>query len=301
MTSQRIVPCLWFDDQAEQAAALYTRAFEGGRVVAVSRFPEQGANPAGRPPGSVLTVELELAGFRLTLLNGGPQFVMNPTLSFFVHTKTAAEADRRFAALAEGGQVLMPLDAWPWSERYGWVQDRYGASWQVMAGRPTPLGATFVPCLMFAGRNHKRAQEAMRLYSGIFDGRVDSLERYAPGEGPEDSVKHGRIVIAGQELVAMDSHLEHQHAFNEAISLQVMCDDQRELDRVWEALTSSGGEESMCGWLKDRFGLSWQVVPTRLADWMTSPDAAARDRGFKALLEMKKLDIAALQAAFDGR
>jgi predicted 3-demethylubiquinone-9 3-methyltransferase (glyoxalase superfamily) len=301
MPTHPIAPCIWLDDQAERAADLYARTFPGSRVVATSRYPESTDNPGGRPRGSVLTVELDLAGQPFTLLNGGPLFVPNPSVSFFVRVDTAADADRMFAALAEGGQVLMPLDAYPWSERYAWVQDRFGVSWQVISGRRPPGGAaTMVPCLMFAGPQHGRAEEAMRAYAGIFPGgRILSAERYAAGEGPENTVKHGRFELAGQELVAMDSHLAHGVTFSEAVSLQVRCEDQAEVDRYWNAL-SAGGEQGPCGWLKDRFGVSWQVAPAGMARWMTG-DPAARDRTFAALLTMKKLDVAALERAYAGR
>lgn len=301
MPVSRITPCVWLDDQAEAAAGFYVRTFPQGLIHGVSRYPESMENPGGKPRGSVLTVELEIAGQPFTVLNGGPLFVLNPSISFFVHVDTSAEADRLFAALADGGQALMPLDAYPWSERYGWVQDRYGVSWQVITARRPPGGATIVPCLMFAGAQHGRAAEAAHAYTGVFpDSRVDHLERYAAGEGPAGTVKHGRFVLAGQAMVAMDSHLAHDITFTEALSLQVMCDDQDELDHYWARL-AEGGQPGPCGWLKDRFGLSWQVVPRALTGWLTGEDAAARDRAFTAMLQMQKLDIAALQRAFEGR
>lgn len=140
----------------------------------------------------------------------------------------------------------------------------------------------------------------MSFYTGVFPrGRIDRVERYAAGEGPQGTVKHGRFTLAGQEVVAMDSHVTHGYTFNEALSLQVTCADQSELDRYWEAL-AEGGEHGPCGWLKDRFGLSWQVVPAAIARWMASTDTAARDRAFEVMLQMKKLDIAALQRAYEG-
>ena len=299
MTKGPIVPCLWLDDQAEDAARFYTQTFPDGRITAVSHFPESGDNPAAKPPGSVLTVELEIAGQRFTALNGGPQFVMNPSISFFVHSDTVGATDRLFATLAEGGQVLMPLDAYPWSERFGWVKDRFGVSWQVITGRRGSTRATIVPCLMFTDAQHGRAEEAMQTYTRIFpDARIESVERYDGGDGTKGTVKHARFVLAGQDMIAMDSPVEHGFTFDEGLSLQVMCRGQREVDRYWAEL-SAGGEEGPCGWLKDRFGLSWQVVPDTMAEWLTSDDIAARDRAFAAMMQMKKPDIAALQAAFD--
>jgi predicted 3-demethylubiquinone-9 3-methyltransferase (glyoxalase superfamily) len=300
MRNHEVVPCLWLDDQAEAAAAFFARTFAGGRVVATSHYPATRDGPTGRPRGSVLTVELELPGRRFTLLNGGPRFKPSPTVSFFVNVDTPAEADRHFGALAEGGQVLMPLDAYPWSERYAWVQDRFGVSWQVMAGRRAAGSPSFVPCLMFAGPQHGRAEAALRAYAAIFpEGRVESLERYAAGEGPEGTVKHGRALLDGQPLVAMDSHVAHGMTFDEGVSLQVMCDDQATVDRYWAAL-SEGGSTGPCGWLEDRFGLSWQVVPVAIDRWLTGPDPEARDRVLLALEKMGKLDVAALERAYRG-
>ena len=299
--AEKIVPCVWLDDQAEAAAAFYTRVLPRGRITATSHYPQSLDNPSGKPRGSVLTVEIEVAGQPFTLLNGGPMFVLNPSISFFVRVETREEADRLFASLAEDGAVLMPLDAYPWSERYGWVKDRFGVSWQVIAGRHPPDGTAIAPCLMFTGAQHGRAEEALRLYAGIFaGGRVLGMERYGAGEGPQGTVKHGRVLLAGHELIAMDAHGDHGFTFNEALSLQVMCAHQDEIDRYWDALAQRG-EPGPCGWLKDRFGVSWQVVPRDLVRWIASEDAAARDRAFVALMGMKKIDIAALERAFEGK
>lgn len=295
-----IAPCIWLDRTAEAAAALYTTLFPDSRIRTVVHYPEGFDNPAGKPPGSVMTVEVELAGLPFTLLDGGPHFEPNPSLSFFVHTDSSEETDGIFTALAEGGSELMPLQEYPWSPRYSWVQDRFGVSWQVIQGRREGVAQKIVPSLMFSGARHGRAEEAMHFYLGVFESsRMRDVSRYATEEGPEGAVKHGRFVLAGQDFVAMDAHGDHPFGFDEGISLQVLCEDQAEIDRYWAALTE-GGEEGPCGWLKDRFGLSWQVASAGLAELVASGDAAAYGRAFRAMLGMRKLDIAALRAAHAG-
>ncbi|MEZ5962277.1 MAG: VOC family protein [Planctomycetota bacterium] len=301
MSAPAIVPCLWFDDRAEAAASFYVETVRAGRVTATTRYPSAIDNPSNKPRGSVLAVEFELAGARFLAVNGGPLFTINPSISFFLHTDSVAETERLFDALATGGKAMMPLGTYPWSERYGWVQDRFGVSWQVMKRPPGAAGATIVPCLLFVGARFGQAAAALQAYAGIFPGgHVERLEHYARGEGPTDMVKHGRVTLAGQALIASDGPGEHAFSFNEAVSLQVQCDEQAEIDRYWAAL-AAGGEPGPCGWLKDRFGVSWQVAPRGLGTWLGSDDEAARDRTFAAMLAMGKLDVAALQAAFAGR
>ena len=295
-----LVPCLWLDDQAEEAAQFYTRTFGDGRVLATSHYPESADNPSGKPRGSVLTVEFEVLGRRFTALNGGPRFAINPSISFFVFSDTAARTDALWAELGQSGKVLMPLDKYPWSERYGWVQDRFGVSWQVMTTQRAAEGSRIVPCLMFSGAQYGRAEEAMKAYTAVFpDSRVVQLERYGAGLPAEGKVMHGRFVLAGQQLIAMDGHTAQRESFNEGLSLQVMCEDQAEIDHHWERL-SAGGQPGVCGWLRDAFGLSWQIVPQRIADWVASRDTQANDRAFQAIMGMRKIDIAALSAAFAG-
>lgn len=296
-----IAPCLWFDNEAESAADFYTDVFPDSRVTAIARYPESFDNPGGKPRGSVMTVELDLAGTTFTALNGGPQFTINPTISFFVRTDDVATADHIATTLGDGGSYLMELGEYPWSPRYAWVQDRFGVSWQVMAAPEARKPIAIFPCLMFAGEAHGHAEEALRHYAGMFPGgSVEALERYTEEDGgSRDSVKHGRISLEGHPLVAMDSHLEHDARFNEAVSLQIYCRDQDEIDHFWSALCE-GGDEGPCGWLHDRFGVSWQVVPTSFVEMIEAGDGGGvgYERAFEAMLEMKKLDIAALEAAY---
>ena len=299
MAADRIVPCIWLDDQAEAAASFYVAAFPEGRVEAVARYPSSGANPSNRPPGSVLTVDVTLADQRITLLNGGPNFRPNPSISFHVHLPDAAAVDAVHAALGAGGMDLMPLDAYPWSPRFVWLQDRFGVSWQLMA-RAEAARPTIVPARMFAGPHHGRAAIAAYV-AALPRSRVVHVEDFGEGEGGEvGTVKQAALELMGQPFVAMDGGPGHAFGFDEGVSLQVLCADQAEIDRVATALAADGGEEGPCGWVRDRFGLWWQVAPDQVGAWMASEDEAARDRVFAALLPMRRLDLAALERAYRG-
>ncbi|MEL7991063.1 VOC family protein [Streptomyces albidoflavus] len=145
-----------------------------------------------------------------------------------------------------------------------------------------------------------QAEEAAAFYTSLFeDGRVLGVERFTEaGPGEPGSVVTVTFRLAGQEFVAINGGPEF--TFTEAISLSVDCETQEEVDRYWEALTADGGEEVQCGWLKDKYGLSWQIVPRTLVELLASSDREAAARATRAMLEMKKLDIQALRDAAAG-
>jgi predicted 3-demethylubiquinone-9 3-methyltransferase (glyoxalase superfamily) len=146
------------------------------------------------------------------------------------------------------------------------------------------------------------AEDAINLYTSLFeDSKVLNMQRYpegAPGPIPAGHLMSATFQLAGQEFIVLNGG--PQFKFNEAISLFVHCKDQAEVDRYWNALTADGGEESMCGWLKDKFGLSWQIVPDALMELLSDPNPARAQAAMQAMLQMQKIDIAALQAAADG-
>ena len=154
--------------------------------------------------------------------------------------------------------------------------------------------STVRPCLWFDGN----AEEAANFYVSVFaDGEIESVQR-SPLDWP--SGKAGEVIVvefrvAGQRFIALNGGPEFR--FDEAVSFQVATDDQAETDRLWSALTADGGEESVCGWLKDRFGLSWQVTPRRLTDLMADPDRDRARKAMQAMMQMRKIDIAALERA----
>ena len=301
---QKIVPSLWYDRQAEEAARLYVSIFGDSRVCDVVRAGKAGFETHGLPEGTVMTVDFEVEGFRFTAINGGPLFQFNPSISFLVPRRTREEVDALWEKLSAGGSVLMDLDSYPFSERFGWTRDRYGLSWQVMAVGNRAFRQKIVPMLLFVGEQCGNAEAAIRLYTGIFgDSRVGDIDRYGPGEEPErkGTIRHADFSLEGQPFAAMDSALDHRFGFNEAVSFMVPCATQEEIDCYWGKLTADGGQESMCGWLKDRFGVSWQVTPTVLQEMLRDPDATKVARVTEAFLKMRKFDIAGLRKAFEGR
>jgi len=287
--TQKITPFLWFDTEAEAALNWYVSLFGDAEVLNVARMGEGGA---------VMVASFRIGGLEISILNGGPTYSITPAVSFFVRCRDAAQVDTLWAALSEGGTALMPLDAYPFSEKFGWVQDRYGVSWQLSAGDGAQ---TITPFLMFVGDNFRQAEEAIGHYTSVFDGsRIDGLERYGPGmHEPEGAVMFASFMLAGQPFHALESSLDHAFTFTEGTSFSISCGDQEEVDYFWDKL-SEGGEESQCGWLKDRFGLSWQVIPRILPELLGDPDPEKAGRAMQAMLQMQKIDIVALQRAHDG-
>jgi len=291
---QKITPCLWFDGNAEEAANFYVSIFPDSRIDKVTRAPAD--YPAGKT-GDVLIVAFTLAGQAFTALNGGSHHNFTPAVSFFVNAADAAEVDALYERLVPDGSVLVPLQAYPFSKRYAWVQDRFGLSWQINAA---PRAQKIVPCLLFVGDHCGRAEDAMTFYASLFpNSEIEDVSRYGADETPdrEGTVKHAIFSLAGQEFRAMDSALDHAFTFNEAISFQIDCQDQTEVDRLADTLSAVPGAEQ-CGWVKDSFGLSWQIVPGRFMELIGDEfDPARAKRAMEAMMTMKRLDIAALERA----
>jgi len=310
---QKITPNLWFDKNAEEAAAFYTSAFPKGKVGTKTYYPEAGKEIHGMDAGTLLTVDFEIDGYKFLALNGGPVFTFTPALSFMVNFDPSRDPEARedlddvWEALAEDGSVLMPLQEYPFSKRYGWIKDKYGVTWQLILtnpeGEPRPY---IIPSFMFAGAISGRAEEAINFYTSIFkDTKQGNLTRYSgdPALNPqgmkEGTLMFGDFMLAGQWFAAMDSGQGHDFTYNEAISLIVTCKDQEEIDYYWEKLSASP-ESEQCGWLKDQFGISWQITPEGMEAMLNDPDKERANRAMAAMLKMKKIIIADLEAAADG-
>jgi predicted 3-demethylubiquinone-9 3-methyltransferase (glyoxalase superfamily) len=294
-TTRRITPHLWYDKEAKEAAELYTSAFNNSRVKHTTTLHNT-------PSGSVDIVTIELSGHEFTLISAGPLFKFTPAVSSLVAGKTKDDVEGLWAKLSKGGRPLMELGEYPFSEKYGWLQDRYGLSWQVMFMGNRPIKHYITPTLMFVGKQWGKAEEAINFYGSVFKGEVGDILRYGKGEEPdkEGTVKHASFTLEGQDFAAMDSAREHNFTFNEAISFMVRCDTQEELDYYWEKLSADPRAEQ-CGWLKDKYGLSWQIVPTVMDEMLQDKDTKKIARVTEAFLKMKKFDIARLQAVYDGK
>jgi predicted 3-demethylubiquinone-9 3-methyltransferase (glyoxalase superfamily) len=261
------------------------------------------------PSGDCDVLAFQLYGYEFMAISAGPYFKPNPSISFMVNLdpsqdpEAATRIDSIWEKLAEGGKILMPLQEYPFSKRYGWVEDKYGFSWQLILtnpeGEPRP---TIIPSLLFTGEKCGKAEEAGNFYLSVFKNtKRGTVAQYPAGMEPdkEGTVMFSDFQLEGQWFAAMDSAREHGYTFNEAVSLIVNCDTQEEIDAYWEKL-SAVPEAEQCGWLKDKYGVSWQINPTRLEEIMRSGDQEKIDRVTQAFLQMKKFDLATLEKAAEG-
>lgn len=292
---QKIVIHLWFDKEAKEATALYASLFQNSKVENVTTI-------TGTPSGDTDIVTFTLAGQEFMAISAGPYFKLNPSISMFVVFDNEKEIEEVWNKLIEGGKALMPFQTYPWAQKYGWLQDKYGLSWQLSMSEHHKLEQKITPLLMFTKDMAGKTKEAIADYTGIFpNSKTEMLVPYEKGEGDKEGfIKHARFTLDGQNFMAMDSSLQHDFSFNEAISFIVYCGTQEQIDYYWGKL-SAVPEAEQCGWLKDKYGVSWQIVPTAMNEMMASGDKEKIARVTEAFLKMKKFDIATLKKAFEGK
>ncbi len=293
--SQKIIPHLWFDKEAKEAAEFYVSIFgEGSEIKNITTIKNT-------PSGDSDIVSFVLSGQTFMAISAGPFFKFNPSISFHVKCKTKDEVDAIWEKLSKGGTVLMELGAYPFSERYGWIQDKYGLSWQIIFVAESNIRQKITPVLMFVGTVCGKTEEAVNFYASIFhNAKANVLARYDKSEEPdkEGTVKYTSFELEGMEFGAMDSARPHNFSFNEAISFIVNCETQEEIDYYWEKLSAVPGAEQ-CGWLKDKYGVSWQIVPTIMNELLKG-DKEKLARVTQAFLKMKKFDISKLKEAAES-
>ena len=279
--NKSIYPCLTLKGKITEAADFYINTFGEGKIIQTSPY----------------VIQIELSGQKFMLLNEGPVSSPNISISFMVISETIEESEQYWNKLVEGGKIMMPLDSYDWSPKYGWVEDKYGVSWQINTSSKTDTPQKFCPTLMFTGLNAGKAESAIDFYTALFPkSSITGKLKYNEGEGDNtEFIKHAQFKLNDFIVMAMDSSAAHHADFNDAVSLVVECDSQDEIDRYWEKLTSSGGKEVACGWLVDKFGISWQIIPKSLTELIKDPARAQRVMG--VLMKMKKLIIKDLESA----
>jgi len=290
---EKIIPFLWFNGNAEEATNFYTSTFKNSKILEIRHYGEAGPGPTG----SVMSVIFRIEGQTFYALNGGPEFTFTHSNSFYVSCKTPNEINALWKNLSQGGKVLMELAKYPFSEKYGWIQDRFGISWQLILSNDIQK---ISPFLMFSGNQQGKAEQAINFYVSLFkNSKIINISRYTENDtGQTGSVIHAEFKLNGQIFKAMDSAIHQDFSFSSAISYFVNCKTQREIDEFWEKL-SEGGEIMQCGWLKDKFGVTWQIVPTILDELLNDPDKEKSTRVMNAMMQMVKLDIKTLKNAYN--
>lgn len=298
---QKIIPHLWFDTQAKQAAEFYVSVFENSKITSSKTLHDT-------PSGDADMVSFELAGYSFMAISAGPYFKLNPAISFMVNFDPSrdAQAEEHLRAiwdkLSEGGKALMPLQEYPFSKLYGWVEDKFGVTWQLILTKPEGEERPFIiPALLFTKEMDGKAEEATNFYIETFkNSERGTLAHYPAGSGDmEGKTMFTDFTLEGEWFTAMDGGKMHDFSFNEAVSLIVKCDSQEEIDYYWEKLSAVPASEQ-CGWLKDAYGVSWQITPTRMDEMMREGTQEQIMRVTQAFLKMKKFDLAALEEAYQG-
>lgn len=284
---QKIIPHLWFDKEAGEAAEFYSRVFPDSSVTMKSVVKDT-------PSGDSEMVAFTIMGYNFMAISAGPIFKINPSISFHVKCTSVEQVNEIWEKLSTDGKVMMKLGEYPFSKRYGWVQDKYGVSWQIIYTEGEFI-QRITPVLLFTQQHAGHAEEAGNFYASVFaDASYQVLMRFGAGQEPEQegTVQYSQLTIDGQEFGLMDSKQPHEFVFNEAVSLIVNCKDQEEIDYFWGKL-SAVPESEQCGWVKDKFGVSWQIIPENMGALIGKNP----EKTVPVMLKMKKIVIAELEQA----
>ncbi|WP_042470755.1 VOC family protein [Bacillus ndiopicus] len=284
---QKIIPFLWYAKQAEEAASFYKSLFEDSSIIDVQTMKDT-------PSGDAELVTFKLAGQQFQSIGTGAPFTLNPSISFMVACETAEEVNAKWEALSEGGIALMPLAEYPFSKWFGWIQDRYGLSWQLSLTEQGVTKQKITPHFLFSNVACGKAEEAIRYYTEVFsDSKINLLKKF---EENEEKVNMAAFTLEGINFSAMDNSYDVPFHFNEAFSFMINCEDQAEIDYFIEKLSYIPQAEQ-CGWVKDQFGVSWQVVPHNLSELLGGGTTEENKRVGAALQKMKRINIAELKKA----
>ena len=291
----KIIPHLWFDKEAKEAALFYTGLLEDSAILGNVIIEN---TPSG--DSEIVTFRLESIAFES--ISAGPYFKFNPSISLMVYCKTEEELKRLWGELKKDGAELMPLGEYHFSNLYSWVEDKYGLSWQLFYNQGQEFHQKIVPSMLFSSGVCGQAKDALDFYQRVFkDSKLNTISYYGKGDAPNKNalVNYSSLSIHDFEIVLMDNAMEADFTFNEAFSLIIRCKDQEEIDYYWDKL-SADPEAEACGWLKDKFGVSWQIVPDTMEELLFGGTKEELQRVTEAFLKMKKFELSELEKAKIG-
>ncbi|MDG3207085.1 VOC family protein [Streptococcus suis] len=287
---QPIIPHLWYDTEAKEAVAFYVDLF-GGNVDWTYTITDT-------PSGDSDLIQFQLGDMTLAAISAGPYFTLNESMSLMVNVADKDEVTRLYQALSEGGRILMPLGEYPFSPYYVWLEDRFGLSWQLSYAPDLDKPYQFDICLLFSQEQVGLAQPMLDYYKDkLPQASVGQLSYYGEGEAAVEAAKlnYAELLVAGQKMIVMDHGYGGVASFNEAFSFMVYVDSQEEAES-WYEKVSAVPEAGICGWAKDQFGISWQIVPRILMEAYDTANPEKVKAVNAAVMTMKRLDIAAIQA-----
>ncbi|RRR49695.1 VOC family protein [Streptococcus suis] len=287
---QAIIPHLWYDTEAKEAVAFYVELF-GGKIDWTYTITDT-------PSGDSDLIQFQLGDMTLAAISAGPYFKLNESMSLMVNVANKDEVTRLYQALSEGGRILMPLGEYPFSPYYVWLEDRFGLSWQLSYAPDLDKPYQFDICLLFSQDQVGLGQPMLDYYKDkLPQARLGRLSYYGEGEATVAVAKlnYAELFIGDQKIIAMDHGYGGEASFNEAFSLMVYVDSQEEAES-WYEKVSAVPEAEICGWVKDQFGISWQIVPRILMEAYDTANPEKVKAVNAAVMTMKRLDIAAIQA-----
>ncbi len=279
---------LWFKgEDPAKAIDKYTGIFDNSKILYSTSFETPFATTAQ-------SMEFTLGGKIFRAINAQPAFEFNNSFSLCVLCSTREDSDSKWAQLiSNGGKEIMPLGKYDFAERYGWLVDEFGLSWQVFFGGKMPFDFEVVPSLLYP---KGKTKEALAFYSTIFTDFAVNFVDYLDEE--KNNILFSCFNINGSDYFAYDNLSDREFPFNESASIMIECETQEEIDYYWDRL-SADPTAGQCGWTKDPFGLSWQILPKFLSEALFDQDAEKYKKLSGAMLEMKKMDLGKLKKAVE--
>lgn len=278
--SVNLYTCLWTNGNAEEMSAYYSQVFKNYKLLSQTS----------------LVYNIEINGFKIMLLNAVSKFEINPSISFFYYCQSSEEAAELWCKLKLDSKVLMDLGKYPWAQNYGWIQDQYGVNWQIFYSPENKNAGKILPSLMFTGINNGKLSHAISFYQDVFktENTNNIIVKYAD-EDPDTTgnIMYSEFSLMDYSIVAMENSGSHDFQFNEGVSIVVECETQDEIDHYWFKL-SEGGSLGQCGWLKDQYGISWQIVPKIMEEIMQNEKWALT--AVDIILHSTKFEISKFEA-----